>query len=206
MSEMLDLQGARSMREIADELLETQRVEYLNEGELIFVPPPSETHQKIVRKLVRGFILAPLPAGQDQPWDPAENIQWEIGDGSGRYTIPDLAVAPDGLEIPDFQPGTELLVEVTSPKSPVTVNNDKTVKPKLYARAGVPLYLLVDQKARTWTLHQLINGWPKYKIHSSGRYGEDGDPIVLPEPFGFSIPTADWPPYSADEEARRDAE
>jgi hypothetical protein len=39
-------------------------------------------------------------------------------------------------------------------------------------------------------LHQLIESLPEYQVLSSGRYSE---PIDLPDPFGFSIPTDEWP-------------
>jgi hypothetical protein len=54
----------------------------------------------------------------------------------------------------------------------------------------VPLYLLVDQERRTWTLHALAEGWQRYQVAADGRFGE---PVPLPAPFGFSLPTAGWP-------------
>jgi Uma2 family endonuclease len=201
-SEMLDLQGARTLREIADELLETQRVEYRDESGLIFVPPAGFTHMRIIGQLTRCINRAPEPKGHTEAWDVATgNFQWEFGDGTKHFYIPDLAVTyPGATNQAEFRDSIALLAEVTSPKTPVTAENDKTEKPKQYAKAGVPLYLLVDQKLGTWTLHQLIDGWPKYRVHATGRYGKDGDPIVLPEPFGLSIPTDEWPLYSSDGE------
>ena len=48
-------------------------------------------------------------------------------------------------------------MEVTSPASADTVYNDRVVKPRQYAKAGIPLYLLVDQERTAWTLHGLAD-------------------------------------------------
>ena len=70
--------------------------------------------------------------------------------------------------------------------------NDRETKPRQYARAGIPLYLLVDQELGEWTLHALAEGWQRYQIAASGKYREQ---IQLPEPFGFAVETGDWPPF-----------
>ena len=88
-----------------------------------------------------------------------------------------------------------LAVEVTSPTVRDTVFNDRTVKLAEYAKAKVPLYLLVDQELGRWTLHGLAKGWQRYQIVAEGVYGED---IQLPAPLGFAIPTADWPCWLPD--------
>ena len=33
------------------------------------------------------------------------------------------------------------------------------------------------------------------EVHSSGAYGKS---VALPDPFGFSIDTAEWPPYAPE--------
>jgi len=78
---------------------------------------------------------------------------------------------------------------VTSPASADTVYNDRVVKPRQYARAGISLYLLVDQERTAWTLHGLSDK-PGYELLAAGKYGES---VPLPAPFGFSIPSAEWP-------------
>jgi hypothetical protein len=52
----------------------------------------------------------------------------------------------------------------TSPASPDTVLNDRATKPREYAKAGVPLYLLVDQERAEWTLYALAEGWQRYQV------------------------------------------
>ena len=186
-------------REIADGLLETQRVEYLEKDVLLFVPPGGLTHMRIVEQINDCFRVSPVPDGYDRPWQLAsENFQWELGDGTERFAVPDLTVAfPGAVTRSEFRENIALMVEVTSPGCPASVENDLVTKPKLYAEAGVPFYLLIDQKEGTWTLHELWDDWPGYRIHSIGHYGE---PIELPRPFDFSIPTDQWPGYSEDGE------
>ncbi|MBS2963654.1 Uma2 family endonuclease [Actinocrinis puniceicyclus] len=128
----------------------------------------------------------------------SEHLQWEYRDGSRRFFIPDVAVAyPGARSRQELQDYVVLIVEVTSPDSPDTVANDFGVKPKRYAKNGVPFYLLVDQERGEWMLHSLIKDRPRYEVHSTGAYGK---PIVLPEPFGFSIDTTQWPPYPPEAE------
>jgi len=63
------------------------------------------------------------------------------------------------------------------------------VKPVQYAKAGIPLYLLVDQERTAWTLFGLGDR-PGYQVLAAGKYGES---VPLPTPLGFSIPTTEWP-------------
>jgi Uma2 family endonuclease len=186
----------RTLREIADELLENYRVEYIREDELIFVPPAGFTHYTIIQTLVKFFNRA-FPTLTDVDWQlGSENFQWDLLDAKGSFFIPDLVVASPGAgSRREVREDIKLLVEVTSPKDKPGVHNDRVIKPRRYARGGMPLFLLIDQGLGTWTLHQLIDNWPKYQIHSTGYYGESGAPIALPDPFGFSIPTDQWPPY-----------
>lgn len=190
----LGLTGKHDLRDIADRLLESERVEYVHEGELIFVPPAGFPHLTIVEALIDQFGEAKYSGLTPIRWQVSpEHLQWEYRDGSRRFFIPDLAVAyPGATNRHELQDNVVLIVEITSPDSPDTVANDFGVKPKLYARNGVPLYLLVDQDRSEWILHSLIKDEPRYEVHSIGAYGKQ---IVLPEPFGFSIETAEWPPY-----------
>lgn len=186
--------GSIDLRSYADQLLETTRVEYVDEGVLLVMTPPGYEHGMIVRSIVRTITLAFHMAMTATDWvTRAGDFQWNLPDGSGRFYIPDVvATDPEAKDNAEQQEHIELVVEVTSPKSPDTVLNDRETKPKEYAKAGVPLYLLVDQELGTWTLYALAEGWRRYQIAADGRYGED---VPLPAPMGFSIPTGDWPHY-----------
>lgn len=190
----LGLTGVHDLRDIADRLLESERVEYVREGELIFVPPAGFPHLTIVESLIDQFGEARYSGMTPVRWQISpEHLQWEHRDGSKRFFIPDLAIAyPGAKSRQEIQDNVVLLVEVTSPDTPETVVNDRGIKPRLYAKNGVPFYLLVDQARGEWTLHSLAEHEPAYDIHSTGGYGK---PILLPEPFGFTINTSDWPPF-----------
>ncbi|HEV2240868.1 MAG TPA: Uma2 family endonuclease [Streptosporangiaceae bacterium] len=121
------------------------------------------------------------------------NFQWDLADGSGRFYVPDMVVVrPDARTLEEERAAIALVVEVTCPTSPGTVFHDRETKPKEYAKAGVPLYLLVDQERGDWTLFGLAEGWQRYQVAAEGKYGE---PIPLPAPFGFAVETSDWPCY-----------
>jgi Uma2 family endonuclease len=191
----LSLTGAHDLRDIADELLGRQRVEYVHDGELTFIPPAGFAHLTIVDHLGERFVVAGHTGESAIRWRRAsENFQWDLLDGSRRFYIPDLAVArPGATTRREFRDNIALIVEVTSPEHPDSVETDRMIKPMQYAAAGVPLYLLVDQEFGSWTLHEVIDGWPRYQEISTGTYGPGGQPIALPRPFEFSIDTGDWP-------------
>jgi Uma2 family endonuclease len=179
------------LRDVADRLLETTKVEYVDEGVLLIMNPPGIEHRKIVRSIMKAAQQA-FDAGLIAVnWETYETFQWEFADGTRRYFIPDIVfVHPDAATVEEERAAIALVVEVTSPTSRDAVYNDRTVKPAQYAKGGVPLYLLVDQERAAWTLHGLAEGWQRYQIVAEGAYGED---IVLPGPLGFAIPTANWP-------------
>ena len=182
----------QDLRDLADRLLETTRVEYVDEGALLIMNPPGIEHRRIVRSIVKAAQQA-FDAGLiDVNWETYGNYQWEIPDDKARrFYVPDLvSIHPDAVTPEEERASIVLVVEVTSPTARDTVFNDRTVKPVEYAKGGVPLYLLVDQELGRWTLHGLAEGWQRYQIVADGAYGED---IPLPEPLGFGIPTASWP-------------
>ncbi len=187
----LDDFNNQDLRDVADRLLETTKVEYVDEGVLLIMNPPGIEHRKIVRSIVKVAQQA-FDAGQAAVnWETYETYQWEFADGTRRYFIPDIVfIHPDALTVEEERAAIALIVEVTSPTSRDAVYNDRTVKPVQYAKGKVPLYLLVDQELGTWTLHGLAEGWQRYQVVADGAYGED---ILLPAPLGFTIPTADWP-------------
>jgi Uma2 family endonuclease len=175
------------LRSLADRLLETTRVEYVNKGLLIVMNPRGFEHRKILGSLDRAFYTA-LSAD----WHIySEDFQWDLPDGNGPFYVPDMVVVPPGAETRgDERASIAFVAEVTSPDSPDTVLNDREIKPVEYAKAGIPLYLLVDQEPGRWTLHGLAEGWQRYQVAAAGKYGELAE---LPPPFGFAIQTADWP-------------
>lgn len=179
------------LRQLADRLLETKRVEYVDDGVLLVMNPPAPQHRAIVRLLYRSIDRAFVRGDTSVEWTiDSENFQWDLPDQSGRFYVPDLVVSHPGAATPEEErEAIVLIAEVTSPASADTVYNDRVVKPVQYAKAGVPLYLLVDQERTAWTLFGLGDK-PGYQVLAAGKYGES---IPLPAPLGFSVTTTEWP-------------
>ncbi len=182
----------QDLRDLGDRLLETKRVEYVDEGVLLIMNPAGIEHRRIVRSIVKTAQQAFDAESIEVNWETYENFQWDLPDDkSRRFYVPDLVfIHPDAVTAEEERAAIVLIVEVTSPSSPDTVLNDRTTKPVQYAKAGIPLYLLVDQELGRWTLHGLHEGWQRYQVLADGAYGED---IPLPAPLAFTILTADWP-------------
>ncbi len=187
----LDEAGYQNLRAVADRLLETTRVEYVDEGVLLIMNPSGIEHRRIVRTIVDDAKRAFYTGAVTVNWAPDENYQWDLPDGSGRFYVPDLVfIHPDATTAEEERAAIVLVAEVTSPTSPNTVLNDRATKPVQYAKAGIPLYLLVDQELGRWTLSGLAEGWQRYQVAADGAYGEE---INLPAPLGFRLTTAGWP-------------
>lgn len=183
--------GHRDLRVLADRLLETTQVEYVDEGVLLVLNPPGIEHRRIVSSIVdeakRAFYTGMISVN----WSTDENFQWDLPDGTRRFYVPDLVfIHPDAATAEAERAAIVLVVEVTSPHSPDTVLNDRSTKPVQYAKAGVPLYLLIDQELGRWTLFGLAAGWQRYQVAAEGAYGEE---IELPDPLGFTLTTETWP-------------
>jgi Uma2 family endonuclease len=188
---VLDDVTPMDLRKLADRLLEATRVEFVDDGVLLIMNPPASEHRAIVRLIVEAIFFAMASGKTSIRWAiDSENFQWELPDQSGRFYVPDVAVSHPGASTPsEERAAIALVVEVTSPASADTVYNDRVVKPRQYARAGIPLYLLVDQERTAWTLHGLGDG-SGYELLAAGKYGES---VPLPAPFGFPVPTDEWP-------------
>jgi Uma2 family endonuclease len=175
------------LRDLADRLLETTRVEYVDKGVLLVMNPRGFEHRRILLSINRALFASLSADWLIYP----ECFQWDLLDGTKRFYVPDLVLVRPGARTPEEERAAIALVaQVTSPDSPDTVLNDREIKPVEYARTGIPFYLLVDQEVGRWTLHGLAEGWQRYQVAAAGKYGE---PVTLPAPFGFEIQTGDWP-------------
>lgn len=157
------------------------RVELI-EGEIYVVPPANGEHEEIVSEL----------SGQVRDHDR----------GLGRYTgiglslpgtndpvrvIPDLAIAPKGSfgDQHDWHaPDAVLLVaEVTSAS---TASRDRVLKIRAYARAGIPVYLMIDREAG----EAVVCSGPEGDDYTHKSLHKLGTEVPLPAPLGFSLDTA----------------
>lgn len=95
----------------------------------------------------------------------------------------DVVLAKTGELVPAAT--AKLIVEVTS-KSNAT--NDRIAKAAGYARAGVPLYLLVDRWAPAGPAVTLY-GEPTGDVYRVLHTVKFGDELELPAPFGLTLDT-----------------
>ncbi|MFJ9415846.1 Uma2 family endonuclease [Streptomyces sp. NPDC101227] len=159
------------------------------EGIVTVSPPPGHHHNFIAQKIQRR-LYSVLP----EEWGIYQTLGTAIPSRKGCY-VPDLAVVPDDVVLgaaPDtYVPASAatLIVEVTSQSN---ASNDRIPKAAGYARAGVPLYLLVDRWAPAGPAITLY-GEPAddvYRVLWSGKFG---DQVDLPEPFGLTLDTGMFP-------------
>lgn len=158
------------------------------EGIVTVAPPPSNAHNDIA-DLVQRELYQVI----SRQWGIYQTLGTAVPSRDGLY-IPDLAVAPKAVlraEEGNYIPAAaaELVVEITSKSN---ASNDRIKKAAGYAQAGVPLYLLIDHWAPggpTITLY----GEPHGDVYRVLRAGKFGDQVELPEPFGLSLDTSEFP-------------
>ena len=160
----------RTLRRLADDLLEEHHVEYIDDGPLMITIPTGFTHGEICARISESFFRARHTGRSSVDWSVSGgNFQFDLVDDPQKFFVPDLAVAyPGSTSNRDFRENLSMVVEVTSPSSPKTVKNDHDTKPKQYAKAGIGCYLLVDQTIGEWTLVTLSDAVPDYQVHSGG--------------------------------------
>jgi Uma2 family endonuclease len=107
------------------------------------------------------------------------------GWAEGRL-LPDLVIAPRGGFRNGFvwqDPAPVVLVcEVTSP---LTAHRDRVRKIRAYARAGIPLYLLIDREAA----EAVVCSEPADDDYGHKSIHKLGTVVPLPHPLGFDLDT-----------------
>jgi len=165
-------------------LPDTNRLIELSEGELIMLPHPTETHQRVLDALyaiMRAFVLkhnlgiirfAPLPV---RLWP-------------GKIREPDILFVShahaDRIGEQFYGP-PDLVVEVISPTTRLTDRRDKFFD---YARAGINEYWLADPEAQTIEVFVLQDS--AYTLLVKASRGEkarsqllDGFEVIVDEVF-----------------------
>ena len=160
----------------------------LIDGEIVVTPPPDGNHQLdiwwVLDQIRRSSSTRMQDSGNPGLIVPSQEIP-----GAGRV-IPDAVVAPAELDVfrnaPSYMPpdGIELVLEVTSSRPDL----DRNAKRRAYARAGIPLYLLVDREQRRVTLYST----PVHGDYSRTCTAVFGDKLELPKPFDFALDTASF--------------
>lgn len=181
---MLDGDDRSAIRRAFDALPEGTWAEIVD-GEIIVSPFPNNPHQLVVRYL-NLLLAACIPRG------------WEIESSGGlilepdeQEYRPDLYVAPANAwteERAGAQPEmVELVVEVVS-AGKRDKERDRVSKYARYARAGIPLYLLVDRyDADGFTTLYSNPAGSEYLDAHKVPFGEK---LMLPKPFDAEIDTA----------------
>lgn len=173
-----ELAGLERLWESLD--LPGHRVELIG-GKIVVSPTASRGHSSVVTELIDQ-----LAATRDRGWERHTNLTVHIPDTRERL-VPDLVVVP--ADAPGFDdnellaPAVLLVAEVVSPHSR---RDDREVKPRAYARGGVPLYLLVDRLASPRAVILLSRPGKDGYAHTLAATSE---PLPLPDPFAITLDT-----------------
>ncbi|MEV0371424.1 Uma2 family endonuclease [Streptomyces sp. NPDC050636] len=160
----------------------------LIEGEIVVTPPTDGDHEDYLSTLKRQ-VLRKSAADMDESANKGIKAP-SSGEDPANRLIPDAVYAPRDLRIfrgaEPWMPcdGITMVVEVTSSKP----FGDRTTKRHCYARAGIPLYLLVDRDKSTITLFSD----PIADDYVGNITTPFGKPIPLPAPFSFDLDTNDF--------------
>ncbi|WP_374211609.1 Uma2 family endonuclease [Streptomyces sp. YS415] len=163
------------------------RVE-LMEGEVVVAPLPDGHHEHCVSEIVSQVHEHSVTEMQ---FSRQKGLKLRSADGCPQdHVIPDGTFAPKEQRLyrgaDPWMPceGVTMVLEVTSGKP----RPDREIKRRCYARAGIPLYLLVDREARWTTLFES----PKADDYEELRGVAYGKPLPLPAPFAFDLKTTDF--------------
>ncbi len=160
----------------------------LIEGEIVVTPPPDGDHEDYIGLIVTQVIRRSRTGMQ---FSGNKGLRLDSGGSCPKnHVIPDGTFAPAELRLyrgaDPWMPcdGVAMVMEVTSTRP----RADRETKRRCYARAGIPLYLLVDRETSSITLFGDPEG-DEYREHRTRPLGK---PLTLPEPFGFDLDTADF--------------
>ncbi|MFI6948735.1 Uma2 family endonuclease [Streptomyces sp. NPDC050422] len=164
----------------------------IDEGQIVLVPPPHAHHNGIAAKVQRR-LYANLPDALEI----YQTLGVHVAPLDKLY-VPDLVVMPAELidaadsESSDPVDASEalLVVEITSKGN---ARDDRTKKYRAYARAGVPMYLLIDRfdtRGAMATLFTEPNEDGTYKRSDPVPFGK---PLDMPAPFDVTLATDAFP-------------
>ncbi|MFI6688178.1 Uma2 family endonuclease [Streptomyces sp. NPDC050485] len=157
------------------------------EGIVTVSPPPSEEHNDTAELLQRR-LYSVIP----EDWGIYQTLGLVVPQSVGLY-MPDLAVMPRSRlrQGPDGRTAAEdaeLVVEITSESN---AKHDRVTKTHGYAKAGVPLYLLLD--AWVSTPIATLYGKPEQGTYRVLDLVEYGGKLTLPAPFDLEVDTGIFP-------------
>ncbi|MFE1750132.1 Uma2 family endonuclease [Streptomyces anandii] len=160
----------------------------LIEGEIVVTPPPDGDHEDYINRIMKQVIRQ---SRTDMDFSGNKGLKLRSGGECPRnHVIPDGTFAPAALRLYRGADswmsceGVALVLEVTSTKP----RADRETKRRCYARAGIPLHLLVDREEASVTLFSEPRG-DEYRELCMRPFGKS---LTLPEPFAFDLETADF--------------
>ncbi|WP_329386161.1 Uma2 family endonuclease [Streptomyces sp. NBC_01716] len=156
----------------------------IDEGRIVLAPPPSRHHQSIAAGVQRR-----LYEGLSDEWGIYRTLGVHIAPLDKLY-VPDLVVMPADAVDPDSNDPIDasealLTVEITSKGR--SARDDRTKKYRAYARALVPLYLLIDRFDTRGPIVTLFTEPSEDGTYKHSEQVPFGKPIALPEPFGTTL-------------------
>lgn len=174
-----------AIRRAFDALPDGTRAEIVD-GEIIVSPFPNNPHQRIVMYL-NGLLARAIP---DDWWvDTSGGVILEPDWNEFR---PDLQIAPSAAWPSDSKgpivAEVKLMVEVTSPGKRNLIR-DRETKYAAYARAGIPLYLIVDRYDAGGYTTLYWNPNPEKDEYQDRHSVPFGEKLTLPKPFEVEIDT-----------------
>ncbi|MEV7596709.1 Uma2 family endonuclease [Kitasatospora sp. NPDC089797] len=160
----------------------------LVEGEILVALPSDGTHCHIISCLADQVYNA---SATDMQMSGFKGLRLRSDERHPpNHVIPDATFLPEELDLlrnapPWMEPdGLAMVTEVTSNRP----DQDRIAKRHCYARAGIPLYLLVDREKSQVSLFSKPHRDEYTEVHLAAF----GEPLALPAPFGFELDTKDF--------------
>lgn len=167
---------------------EDERIELI-EGSAVMMAPPKRIHQRILSQLHRQ-IANFLDGKRCEVYPAPFAVRLFEQDGERPEDVdtmlePDITVVcdPDKLDDIGCKGAPDMVIEILSPS---TARNDRITKYRLYERAGVREYWIVDPDTKTVNVHLLESG----QYHSPITYtGNATVPVSLWDGFSIDLST-----------------
>ncbi len=157
-------------------------------GAIYLSPTPMSRHNRLYAKLSRQLSEVTTELG----WEMV-NTETVLLPATDEAAVPDMVVVPDQVldDHDDWRlppDDVQLVAEITSDS---TRKRDLTFKLESYAKANIPIYLVIDRfdGEGTVTVHHRPDGTGRYLQRQTVPFGK---PIRLPKPFDIELDTTEF--------------
>ena len=152
-------------------------------GRVVVSPPPDGGHAVALTGLMRFLFAHGTPGG---PLEIVQGIGVALPTGDGEYAIPDLSLVDEDFR--DHQGPKNLfparvfhaVVEITEGNG----TDDVEIKPRAYAEAGIPVYVIGDRK--NGLVH--VFSRPRDGLYQSEDDYRPGEDFVIPGEPAVKVP------------------